>query len=351
LPTGLSLNTSSGAITGAPTTATTYNFTIRATDSSTGTGAPFSNTRVYAVAIANPSLLLNSNASPSSQIGVVYSQANAASGGTGSYTYAASAGALPAGLSLNTASGTVSGTPTAAGAFSYTIQVSDGSNTATQVISGTIAAPTITINPVTLLQPEAGNVYSQAITTTGSTAPYTYAVSAGTLPAGLSLNTSSGAITGTPTIATTYNFTIRATDSSTGTGAPFSQARAYVVTVISTSPPLALLPSVSNVTQIGVAYSQTNVGAGGSGSYTYSVSAGTVPAGLSLNTATGTVSGTPTAAGAFSYTIRVSDGSTTATQVISGTIAAPTITNSLTILQVPQVGIELSRNLGDDGVR
>jgi predicted hotdog family 3-hydroxylacyl-ACP dehydratase len=335
IPSGLSLNAATGAITGTPTTANTYNFTTQATDSSTGTSAPFSNTRVYAVAIANPFLLLNSNASNSTQIGVAYSQANAAAGGTGSYTYSVSAGALPAGLSLNTATGSVSGTPTAAGAFSYTIQVSDGSTTATQVNSGTIAGPNIEINP-TLPSGTVGVPYSPTIVASGGTAPYTYAVSAGSLPAGLSLNTSTGAITGTPTTANTYNFTTQATDSSTGTNAPFSGTRVYAVVIA--NPSLAMNATTSTSTKVGTPYSQANTASGGTGSYTYSVSTGALPAGLSLNTATGTVSGIPTAAGTFSYTIQVSDGSTTATQVISGTIAAPTITISRTTLQVPQVG-------------
>jgi hypothetical protein len=90
-------------------------------------------------------------------------------------------------------------------------------------------------------------------------------------------------------------------------------------------PTLTLTSTASNATLVGQSYSQTNVGSGGTTPYAYSVSAGTLPGGTTLNAATGTVSGTPTNAGAFSYTIKVTDSGSpaqTATQVVSGTITA-----------------------------
>ena len=91
---------------------------------------------------------------------------------------------------------------------------------------------------------------------------------------------------------------------------------------------VTLTSTASATTQVGQTYSQTNVAAGGVSPYTYSVSGGSVPAGTSLSTATGTVSGTPTTAGAFSYTIQAADSTTpthlTATQTVSGTIAQGT---------------------------
>jgi hypothetical protein len=86
---------------------------------------------------------------------------------------------------------------------------------------------------------------------------------------------------------------------------------------------LSLAATPSGSTQVGVSYSQTNVASGGTGPYTYSVSAGSLPTSTTLNTSTGTVSGTPTVAAAFSYAITVTDNvSATAAQTSSGTIAA-----------------------------
>ena len=102
------------------------------------------------------------------------------------------------------------------------------------------------------------------------------------------MNAANGAITGTPTTAATSNFTITATDGLGATG-----ARAYAVTInaaITVNP--ATLPNGT----VGVAYSQTVSATGGNGSYTFSVSAGSLPAGLSLNAGTGAITGTPTTA-------------------------------------------------------
>jgi hypothetical protein len=272
--------------------------------------------------VASP-LILNARSSTVSKIAAYYSQTNTAGGGTGSYTYSVSAGSIPAGLSLNSSIGKVFGTPTQAGSFSYTIQVNDGSATQAQIISGTILPPTITISPTTdnLAGGVKGTNYSANVTASGGTAPFSYAVSAGSLPAGLSLNANSGAITGTPTTSGTSNFTILATDYSTGTSAPFSQSRSYSLTI--SNPALLLNSVLSESTQVGVSYYQTNSASGGSGSYSYSISGGSFPSGLTFSTTTGTigiVSGTPTQAGAFSYIIQVNDGLVSTSQTISGTI-------------------------------
>src|ERR1019366_2869170 len=97
------------------------------------------------------------------------------------------------------------GTPTTAGAYSFTVRASEANSvTATQAYSGTIAAA-IAITTATLPTPLVGTAYSQTVTTSGGTAPITFSISAGSLPAGLSLNTSAGVISGTPTTAGAYS--------------------------------------------------------------------------------------------------------------------------------------------------
>jgi hypothetical protein len=169
-----------------------------------------------------------------------------------------------------------------------------------------------------------GVAYSQTISASGGTAPYTYSVSSGEVPPGLSLDSSSGVLSGTPIALGSYGFVAQATDIYGNNG-----FRTYTVNI--TAPPLRITPTASATTQVGQAYSQTNVASAGTTPYTYSVSAGTLPAGTTLNTATGTVSGTPTTAGAFSYTIKVTDStSSIATQATSGTIGTAKTTTSIT---------------------
>ncbi|MFX3575933.1 putative Ig domain-containing protein [Ralstonia mannitolilytica] len=231
VPTGLTWNGATGTLAGTPTTAGTVSFTVTATDSSTGAGAPFAVSGVYTLTIAAPSVTVSPVTLPNPGVATAYSQTITAANGTAPYTYAVTAGALPAGLSLNT-SGVLSGTPSAGGTFNFTITATDANSfTASRAYSVTIGAPTITVNPAVATSAQVTTAYSQTFSATGGTAPYTYAVSTGSLPAGLSLNASTGVLSGTPTTLGSSTFTVKATDSSTGVGAPYSGTRSYTITV------------------------------------------------------------------------------------------------------------------------
>jgi predicted outer membrane repeat protein len=168
---------------------------------------------------------------PPGQVGVAYSQPfTNGPVGTGPFTYAVIAGALPAGTSL-TAAGTVQGTPTAAGPFSFTVRIFDSTGRhGSAPVSLTIIPPVIVPAPATLPPGTFGIAYSQNITASGGTAPYTFTLTSGATPTGVPL-AASGLLAGTPTAAGTFNFTATATDSSTGVGAPFSASQAYSVTI------------------------------------------------------------------------------------------------------------------------
>lgn len=160
-----------------------------------------------------PAVLLNGT------VAVASNQVITASGGAGPYTFAISSGALPGGLTL-TPGGVLAGTPTAAGTFSFTVQVTDANGclaTASYTVIITAAppppagCPTITLAPLSLPAATLGVAFNQAISGSGGTAPYSFGVTAGSLPAGLTL-TAAGVLAGTPTAAGTATFTLRATD-------------------------------------------------------------------------------------------------------------------------------------------
>ena len=161
--------------------------------------------------------------------------------------------------------------------------------------------PTITIAPTTLGNGTVAVAYSQPISASGGTAPYTFVVTTGALPAGLTL-TAAGLLAGTPTTAGSYTFTVRGTDAN----GCFAD-RAYTIVVgTGVCPIISLTPATLPNGAPGVAYNQTITGSGGTGPYVFSVTSGTPPAGLTLTTG-GVLSGTPTTAGTSSVTIRGAD--------------------------------------------
>ncbi|WP_216361192.1 putative Ig domain-containing protein [Caulobacter mirabilis] len=338
LPPGLALSTS-GDITGTPTGGGTYNFTVTATDSSTGAGAPYTGSSAYSITVDAPTISLSPTTLAPAAVGASVSQTIVATGGTSGYAYAVTAGALPAGVTLSP-SGLLSGTPTEAGSFNVTITATDSSTgtgapfTGSQAYSWNIGAATISLSPGSLANGAIAASYSQTISATGGTASYGYAITAGSLPPGLALSTS-GDITGTPTGGGTYNFTITATDSSTGVGAPFTGSSAYSITV--DAPTISLSPTTLVPAVVGASVNQTIVATGGTSGYAYAVTAGALPAGVTLSPG-GVLSGTPTEAGSFNVTITATDSSTgtgapyTGSQAYSWSIGAPSISMNPTTL-------------------
>ncbi|MEJ5125849.1 IPTL-CTERM sorting domain-containing protein [Comamonas sp. MYb21] len=151
---------------------------------------------------------------PVGQIGAAYSLPLAATGGSGEISYQLESGTLPAGLSLNTTSGLISGTPTEAGYYSVSVLAKDGANQQKSVSLFIVIDPLdLVIQSMTLPGGTVGTAYNSNIVVTGGVAPYSFTVE-GEFPDGLNLNPETGAITGTPTKAQTSNFSITVTDSS-----------------------------------------------------------------------------------------------------------------------------------------
>ncbi|MEO8186475.1 MAG: putative Ig domain-containing protein, partial [Burkholderiaceae bacterium] len=336
LPAGLTLNASTGVISGTPTTAGAFSFTIAAIDAADSTGS-----RAYSGTTSASAITVNPATLPNGTVSTAYSQTVSATGGTGPYTFSVSAGSLPAGLSLNAATGAITGTPTTAATSNFTITATDSLGASNARAYSVTINPAITVNPATLPNGTVGVAYSQTVSATGGNGSYTFSVSVGSLPAGLSLNAGTGAITGTPTTAATSNFTITATDGLAATG-----SRAYAVTInaaITVNP--ATLPNGA----VGTAYSQTVSATGGTGSYTFSLSAGSLPAGLSLNAATGAITGTPTTAATSNFTITATDGlGATGARAYSTTINAAVAVNPAT-LPNGTVGIAYSQTVSATG--
>ncbi len=294
LPPGLSLNSTTGAITGVPTLTGAFPVSFTVQDSEQGQATALLTLTVTAppLQITTPPVL------PPGTAGVPYSGSIAATGGVPGYTFAIVRGSLPAGLTFSVG-GSFGGTPTAFGTFGFTVQVTDSAG------STTTGSFTLVIAPpkLTLITPPPGNAtlgtpLNIQFSATGGVPPYTFGES-GTLPPGTQFS-ASGALTGTPATLGTYPFAVSVTDS---TGASASQT--YSITVL--APPLVIttpptLPAGMN----GSPYSATFAASGGTGGYTFSLIRGTLPPGLTL-TPGGLLSGTPTTFGSFGFTVQVTD--------------------------------------------
>lgn len=295
LPAGLNLDPASGLLSGTPTQAGTFVFTVGVRDS-IGQQA----TANYSL-VVNSQLRITTTSLPAGVTRTAYSATVAATGGTAPYNWSAN-GALPTGLTLSVTTGVISGTPTAAGDFPFTIQVTDAAGqTASQSLTISIAPGLSFTGSTTLAAGIVGSAYAGAVAATGGQAPYTYTLSAGSLPTGLSLN-NDGSIRGTPSQSGRSDFTIQVADSAGRTA-----TQQFSITI---APSLLLITSDGTLPAgtVGIAYSQTVRATGGRTPYTFSADPSTpLPAGLQIDSASGIISGTPTAAGDFQFGIKVTD--------------------------------------------
>jgi len=204
LPPGITL-AADGAITGTPTQSGTYTFTVKATDT-----VGNSSTKDLNI-IVNPAPAMLNTTFPAGNIGATYNQTIARSGGTAPLAWSVS-GALPPGLSLDTTSGVISGVPSSSGTSTFTIQVTDATGkSVSQVYSITINS-SLLVTTSSLPAASIGSAYSQTLAASGGRIPYSWEISTGALPSGLSLNSNSGVISGAATEAGKFDFIVTVTD-------------------------------------------------------------------------------------------------------------------------------------------
>ena len=291
LPDGITFD--SGTLSGIPTSAGFFQFSVTVTDSNGDTA-----TADCSITIITGTTPFCNNP-PNGEVGVAYSHAITAAGGVAPYTFSIIAGSLPTGLSM-ASNGSITGTPTVAGTFPFTVQVTDSLGaTAQTVCSITIGGgPTLTCDSPP--NGEVGVAYSHALGISGGTPPYTYAITSGSLPLGLSLNSGTGLISGTPLSVGTSPFEVQVTDTNGITDlVDCSITILGPVTGLSCDSP----PNGS----LGNFYSHQLLVTGGTAPYTFTLIGGALPDGLSLDSNIGTISGVPTALGNFSFTVQVTD--------------------------------------------
>ncbi len=305
LPPGLSLSPD-GVLSGVPTTVGSYPVSVAVTDGYS------SATATLTLVVATP-VTVTTTSLPSGSVTRAYSAKLSASGGTGSYTWKLASGALPAGLTLAT-TGSITGTPTTGGLSTFIVSAADGAGRVSTASLSIKITTALAISSATLPAATLSVPYSTTLVATGGSEVYTWKLSSGTLPSGLTL-TSAGVVSGTPGTTGTFTFGVAVSDGVASVSKTVSLAIASAVTVTTASLASGVL---------GTAYAATLTATGGSASYTWSIASGALPSGLSLSS-TGAFSGAPTAAGTFSFTVQARDSAgRTATKALSIVVnAAP----------------------------
>jgi large repetitive protein len=300
---GLSATVNGRFIDVAGTPTSTGNFTLTATaNGSAGTTAAQLNTS-FTINPLVPPVWSDNTISPSFVVGTAYSDGVSATGAT---SYSLASGSLPSGISLSPSTGALTGTPTAKQTYSFTLQANNDDGSITQAFSGTTSAPPIWTDQALATFVE-GVSYSNGVSATSLTTPgTTYSVSSGALPFGVSLNSSTGAITGYP-IAGNYSFTITATNPDGSITADFTGR-------VST-PPVWINNTLDSF-EAGVAYDDTVTA---TNSPTYTRHSGSLPTGTSFSN--GQITGTPTTLGqSYNFTLRATNADGFVSQTYSGSV-------------------------------
>jgi hypothetical protein len=379
LPDGITLNATTGILSGTPTVEADFTFTIQV---DSGDQSNFTEFTVTIGTVPVTTLEIFTSALPNAGTDIAYTYTLQALGAAGPVSWTITGGVLPGGIALDTPTGVISGTPTESGGFAFTIQADDGVQTATRDFSITV----VIVGPVPLEIPTLGLpsstvdfAYNAALRATGGTGIYTWSIPTGALPDGLELDAFTGAITGTPTVPGTFPFTVSVLSGDETLDQPFSirigdaiNPRVELVSVATDGTPgnggsgdATLTPDgrfvvftsfadnlttgdtnsnvdifvrdrtcvngvtgITGVTErisiasltvatislpdgtVDAPYGAVLAAIGGDAPFTWTITVGGLPAGLTLDASTGSISGAPTATGTSGFTVQVTDSST-----------------------------------------
>ena len=303
-------------------------------------------------AIPGPLSILTASPLPAGTTGATYNITLAPAGGTPPYTWNLTPGspALPKGLTLDSSTGSIVGTPTATGTTSTQFRLQDSEGQSVQ--KSLPITITLTPGPLTILTPSlpSGTLNQSyvgaALSATGGRSPYTWDIVSGALPAGLSLD-GSGVISGTP-VGGTSQATFRVRDASNPQG---TATKPLSISITEPQAPRITTTSLAPGT-VDADYSQTVQASGGTGARSWSVTGGEFPPGLNLNTSNGNISGRPTDPRRFDFTLRVTDQTPLSDDqnlTININLPAPPSISTTSPLPTATVGVPYSLQLQATG--
>ncbi|OGW41977.1 MAG: hypothetical protein A2X57_03860, partial [Nitrospirae bacterium GWD2_57_8] len=290
--------------------------------------------------IVAPPLDIVSSVLSAGTVGAQYSEMLIAKGGVPPYSWKVTTGSPPTGITLNGATGELSGVPSTTGTAPFAAEAKDSNGASVKKTVYLSIIQPLVISTQSLSGGAVDIPYSDTLTATGGKMPYAWALSAGKLPNGLSLGGTTGTISGSAVEAGSFDVTIQVVDSASRTD--MKTFRLAVIGIVAQAVPFGT---------VGTAYSQQFIVQGGIPPYAWEVVTGHLPVGLVLDPVAGRIHGTPTSAGSWDLTVQVLDG--------NGMSAAQTITipcyqplNIVTpTLPAGKIGMPYAQTLSGSGGR
>jgi len=211
LPAGLAIDTATGLITGTPTTSGTYGFTVLAKANADSR----SDTKSLQIVVRDPLTItigapFEAGRAPG-EVRVPFRSTFQSAGGSGTYTWAVSAGSLPPGMTF--AGGALSGTPRTAGIYPFAVSLTDTEGRTAAVAARIGVASRLTVATAVLRPARVSKVYGAKLTTSGGVKPFVWKITAGKLPRGVRFDRVLGSLSGVPTKAGRYRLSFEALDS------------------------------------------------------------------------------------------------------------------------------------------
>jgi hypothetical protein len=303
LPEGLSFNSQTGVISGTPIKPQTLPVTIEVSDNVNSKPAE----KEFIIDVINTEIAVSPAEIPNGKIGVPYNARLSVSLGNAPFKFEIPSGVLPDGLDMETdqATAIIKGVPTMRNKYEFTLTVTDSKNNSYSRVYNINIVDSLEFDKTHLRDAKTGTNYSEKIWVSKGVPPYVWELSRGHLPSGLSLNPATGVISGNVSDnATTQSFTIKVTDYG-----EFSSSKEADFVIFVKNCPLNITTVDIGEAIINREYKMTLMADCGFKPYQWMLIYGELPDGITLNSSSGMLSGTPTQQGEYGFIVRLTDAS------------------------------------------